>query len=102
MQIGTAGVDVAVAHFGDKEVAHGHLQIGIGVEDGIEGSGVARHVVVLQRERGELMEGFVGGLEVVGEFARDDVAFEIVAAIDDARGEFEQCGGGIEKAVMGK
>ena len=46
--VGGAGVDIAVTHFGNHDVAHGHFEIWIVVHDLLELVGVARHVIILQ------------------------------------------------------
>ena len=75
--------DVAVTHLGNEHIFHCHLQIWVGVEDGIKHGRVARHVVILQRDGRKLVHRTLGGLHVVGEFARNDVPFEVAAPADN-------------------
>ena len=78
-------VNVAVTHLRNEHILHRYLQIWVGVEDGIKGGSMARHIVVLQRDGRELMHRAFGGLHIISEFARNYVTFKITTPADDAR-----------------
>ena len=97
---GWTGVDVAVSHLRNKNVFHCNLEVRVGVHDGVESCGVARHIIILQCERTELMQRGGCSLKVVGKFARNNVTLKVATAIDNAGRHFEQTGWGGEEAAL--
>jgi len=87
-----ACIGIDILHLGDELVAHGVIEIWIGVHDRVERLSGTAHIVEGEYKRTELMAARGRGLQMISPFARDNMPLEIVGTTDDVR-RYLECGG---------